>query len=260
MKTKSLDVYFVQETWLEGDAVDEVINGYHIFRHNRGKGIHNFHGVATILSLRYYAGWKDTNAKPLMITDVAGKFAGWYISINVTLKSCNRMEKQVCGKKGDKHLALTLASVYHPCTKADLEDIYARFLDTLDTLLSKLPAHNEIIMGKDVNANIGRLDDLQSSGFHSTLGPYGFSRCNSKGKALLTLYLAHHLRVMNTFFVCNVNRPGYGTWSSNQPTSTGQAESHMLDLMVWSTTHHKHVHNYQVDIDGADSNHCAVLN
>ena len=27
MKTKSLDVYFVQETWLEGDVIDKVING-----------------------------------------------------------------------------------------------------------------------------------------------------------------------------------------------------------------------------------------
>ena len=40
MKTKSLDVYFVQETWLEGDAFDKVINGYHVFRHNEGKGNH----------------------------------------------------------------------------------------------------------------------------------------------------------------------------------------------------------------------------
>jgi hypothetical protein len=50
MKTKSMDIYFVQETWLEGDAFNEVINGYHIFRHNGGKGNHNFHGVAIILS------------------------------------------------------------------------------------------------------------------------------------------------------------------------------------------------------------------
>jgi hypothetical protein len=117
MKTKSLDVYFVQETWLEGDAFDEVINGYHIFRHNRGKGNHNFHGVAIILSPRYYAGWKNAGGRPAMTSDAAGKFAGWYISINVTLKSYNRMEKQIRGKKGNKHIALTLASIYHPCTK-----------------------------------------------------------------------------------------------------------------------------------------------
>jgi hypothetical protein len=50
MKTKSLVVYFVQETWLEGDAFNEVINSYHVFRHNGGKGNHNFRGVAIILS------------------------------------------------------------------------------------------------------------------------------------------------------------------------------------------------------------------
>jgi hypothetical protein len=151
------------------------------------------------------------------------------------------MGKQVHGKKGNKHLALTLASVYHPCTKTGLEDIYACFLDTVDTLLSKLPTHNEIIMGTDVNANISRLDELQSRNFYSTLGPYGISKCNSKGKGLLTVYLAHRLRMMNTFFEGKANKPGYGTWSSNQCTSTGQAESHMLDLIVCSTMLYKHV-------------------
>jgi hypothetical protein len=193
-----------------------------------------------------------------MTTDVAGEFAGRYISINETPKSYNRMRKQVHGKKGNKHLALTLASVYHPCTKTGLEEIYACFLDTLDTLLSKLPTHNKIIMGADVSANIGRLNELQSSEFHSTLGPHGFSKHNSKGKGLLTVCLAHRLHMMNTFFEGNANGPGYGTWSSNQPTSTGQAESHMLDLIVCSTTLHKRVRNCQVAIDRADSNHRAV--
>ncbi len=193
MKTKSLDVYFVQETWLEGDAFDKVINGYHIFKHNGGKGNHNFHSIAIILSPQYYDGWKNAGARPPITTHAAGEFAGCYISINVSLKSYNKLGKQVCGKKGDKHLALTLASVYHPCTKTGLEDSYARFLNTLDTLPSKLPPNNEIIMGADVNANIGKLDELQTSKFHSTLGPYGFSKCNSKGKGLLTVYLAHCL-------------------------------------------------------------------
>ena len=76
MKTKSLDVYFVQETWLEGDAFDEVINGYHVFRHNSGKDNHNFRGVAIILSPRYHKGWKDAGARPLLTTDVNSEFAG----------------------------------------------------------------------------------------------------------------------------------------------------------------------------------------
>jgi hypothetical protein len=114
------------------------------------------------------------------------------------------------------------------------------------------------MMGADVIANIGRLDELQSSEFHSTLGQYGFPKRNSKGKGFLTVYLTHPLRVMNTFFRGKADGPGYGTWSSNRPTSTGQAESHMLDLIVCSTTLHKHVRNWQVAIGGADSDHRAV--
>jgi hypothetical protein len=34
MKLKQLDVYFVQETWLEGDVFDKIMNRYHIFRCN----------------------------------------------------------------------------------------------------------------------------------------------------------------------------------------------------------------------------------
>ncbi len=63
---------------------------------------------------------------------------------------------------------------------------------------------------------------------------------------------------MNTFFEGKANGSGYGTWSNNQPTNTGQAESHMLDLIVCSTTLHKRVQNCQVAIDGVDSNHRAV--
>ena len=100
----------------------------------------------------------------MLTTDATGEFAGRYISINIILKCCDRMGKHVRGKKGNKHLALTLASVYHPCTKTSADDIYACFLNTLDTLLSKLPADNEI-MGADVNANIGKFNGLQSSKF-----------------------------------------------------------------------------------------------
>ena len=167
-------------------------------------------------------------------------------------------EYLVFTQKGNKHLTITLASVHHPCTKTGSEDIYTRFLDTLDTLLSKLPADNEIVMGTDVNANIGKLNKLQSIEFQSTLGPHGFSKRNSKGEGLLTVYRAHRLHVMNTLYESRANGPGYGMWTSNRPTSTGLPESHMLDLIVCSTTLHKRVKNCQVTNDGADSDHRAV--
>ena len=74
-----------------------------------------------------------------MTTDAAGEFAGRYISINVILNSRDKMGKQVHGKKGDKHLAFTLASVYHPCTKTGSEELYVRFLDWIPSSANSLP-------------------------------------------------------------------------------------------------------------------------
>ena len=76
MKLKDIDVYFVQETWLEGDVFDVIINGYHFFYHNGGVGNDNFCGVAIILSPRYHEGWKATGARSPIITDATGEFAG----------------------------------------------------------------------------------------------------------------------------------------------------------------------------------------
>jgi hypothetical protein len=119
--------------------------------------------------------------------------------MNIKLASKNHGGKQVQGKQGDTQLALTLAPVYHPCTKAGDDATYLRFLDTLDTLLGLAPTKSEIIMGADINSNIGTLNDLHSTKFCAVLGPHGLSKRNKKGKNLLHVYLAHQLRVMNTF-------------------------------------------------------------
>ncbi len=44
----------------------------------------------------------------------------------------------------------------------------------------------------------------------------------------------------------------------NQPTNTGLADLHMLDVIVCSKSLHKHVLNCCSTLDGLDSNHRAV--
>ncbi len=97
MKLNQLNVYFIQETWLEGDVFDEVINGYHIFRHNGELSNHNFRGVAIILSPKYHKGWKAAGAQPPITIDATGEFAGRFISTNIKLASNDRVGKQVRG-------------------------------------------------------------------------------------------------------------------------------------------------------------------
>ncbi len=220
MKLRQLDVYFVKETWLEGDVFNEIISGYHVFCHNGKLGKHNFWGIAIILSPCYHEGWKAAEAQPPITTNANGKFAGRFISMNITLASNDRVGKQVQGKQGNKQLSLTLASVYHPCTKTGNNEMYLQFLDTLDALLSQLPAKLEIIIGANINSNIGTLDNLHSTEFCSALRPHGHPKRNKKGKNLLHVYLVHHLCLMNTFFKAKSNSLGHSTWTCNWPTSS----------------------------------------
>ena len=178
--------------------------------------------------------------------------------MNIKLASNDRFGKQEQGKQGDKQLALTLVSVYHPCTETGDDATYLCFLDTLDTLLSQAPTKSEIIMGADINSNIGTLDDLHSTKFCAALGPYGLPKRNNKGENLLHMYLAHRLRVMNTFSEARSQSPGYGTWTSNRPTNSGIADTHMHDVIVCSATLHKHIHNCCTTLNGLDSDHRAV--
>ncbi len=161
------------------------------------------------------------------------------------------------GKNETKLITLSLASIYHPCTKLGLDDIYMRFLETLDSLLNKLPT-SKLIIGADINANIGQFDNKSGVDFGLAIRPHGFPNRNPKGEGLLNVYLAHRLRVMNTFFPGKVNGPGHGTWTSTQPTSNRQADSHMLNVIVASTTLHKRIKNCFVLPDGIESDHRAV--
>jgi hypothetical protein len=86
--------------------------------------------------------------------------------------------------------------VHHPCTKSGSDDVYMRFLETLDSLLNKLPK-SEWIIGADINANIGQFDNKSAADFGLAIGPHGFPNRNPKEKAYST-YILHpsneHLR------------------------------------------------------------------
>jgi hypothetical protein len=59
-------------------------------------------------------------------------------------------------------MTLSLASIYHPCTRMGSDNVYMRFLDTLDGLLDKLPK-SELIIGAGINAKIGRFDNMSAA-------------------------------------------------------------------------------------------------
>jgi len=120
---------------------------------------------------------------------------------------------------------------------------------------------NEIIMGADVNADIGHHNTDKIADYKHVVGPNGLSKRNSKGEIILGMYLAQNLHVMNTYYLPKEKGPQrYGTWTNILPTNhlATELDTHMLDLLVCSAITHKQILNCHTTTDGAESDHQAV--
>jgi hypothetical protein len=163
MAKKQINAYFIQETWIEGGDFDTEVNGYHVFCHNRPLGSNLHHGVAMVLSPRYYAGWKTAGGKDPIVLGQEDKFVGRIIRLTIKLECRNSRGRKIRGGKQKRNsLLVSLVSAYHPCHS---NDEYSRFLDKMDSVLQKLP-RSKIVIGADINANVGDHDRHEIQGFN----------------------------------------------------------------------------------------------
>jgi hypothetical protein len=137
MTTKNLDVYFIQDTWLEGNNFNVDVGGYHVFRHN-GTLVANLHqGVVIVLSPRYYAGWQEAGGLAPVVLPPDDEFVGRFIGLTIKLECQNAQGRKVKGRgRKNTSLLVSVISAYHPC---HTKDERSRFLDSVDSLLHKLP-------------------------------------------------------------------------------------------------------------------------
>jgi hypothetical protein len=63
--------------------------------------------------------------------------------------------------------------IYYPCTKSGDDNTYLRFLDTVNTLIRKILKNSKVIIGTNINSNIGTSTDIHATDFHPALGPHG---------------------------------------------------------------------------------------
>jgi hypothetical protein len=167
----------------------------------------------------------------------------------IKLESRDKRGRTIKGKKKkETSLVLSLVSAYHSCCT---EDDHKRFLDIVDTLLSKLPP-SKIVMGADINATVGHASQEDDDTCTPALGLHGLSKHNSRVKNFLAVYMSHGLRVVNTYYPAKQD-VGHETW-----TSTLTGEQSMLDIIVCSITLHTCINNCQVILDGLNSNHRAI--
>ncbi len=84
--------------------------------------------------------------------------------------------------------------VYHPYETNN----HAKFNDLLPTLISQAPTKSLVIIGHDINCNVGTCVDQQSD-LRRTIGPFGLNNKNKKGSDLINTLLQMELKVANSF-------------------------------------------------------------
>ena len=155
MINNDIDAYLLQETLLTGDWEKE-IRGYLVIHHNHDKDKkkkkkgREKRGVAIILSPYFRKAFEKAGKPKPITTDQKGIHSGRFIGISFHFPNFDSYGKKIKG-----HLNLFLASIYHPYET----DKYQTFNSHLTSIMGRAPKRAEIILGQDINANIGVRDD-----------------------------------------------------------------------------------------------------
>jgi hypothetical protein len=245
MATRDIHVCTLQETWSKGDWERE-IRGYLVIHHNYEERDNDWsnkgrerRGVAIILSPMFKkayerAGRPTPITTPLNDADYKGRFIGVSLSFPNADSYGNRV-------KGENKFFI--GSAYHPFE----EELYDGFNDLLTSILAEVPTNTTMLIGHDINANLG----VRQPGEENTaIRRHGIASQNKKGCAAVNFFQSMNFKVMNTFY----QHDDYVTWTN--PASGSQ---HMLD--IWTTNNPKKVTDCHVwKADGIlSSDHSAVI-
>ena len=188
--------------------------------------------------------WKDVGGLDPIQTKKGGTFEGRFIGIQLKLAEFDDRGKKIKGKCQK----MFLASVYHPYDKT-----HQAFNTELNDILTRVPQDFDIIMGGDMNAQVGRREigiDEEGAEFNDVLGPFGIETRNKKGKDLLQIYQANNLRILNTYF----ESPSHVTYVSFNK----EKSKCMLDTITASKSVYKKVIYCRAVNDGIRSDHSAI--
>ena len=137
-------------------------------------------------------------------------FFGIFIGVKLRYPRIDQYKKKVRG-----NTTLFVASIYHPVDEFE----HTEFIDILSSIMSSVPKTAEFIEGYDVNANL----ETRSKMYRKTLGPWGISNRNMKGRRLIEFLSHNQLKTSNIFF----KEPSYVTWRSFNKMRF----PHMLDVI-----------------------------
>ena len=104
--------------------------------------------------------------------------------------------KMVLGRK-----IWNIFSIYAPQTgrpEQEKRDFWEKFEDRI----GQIPQSEVLLIGGDVNSHIGS----DNAGYEEVMGQYGYGTKNNEGEDVLGICLNHGLRVLNTFFMKEVEK------------------------------------------------------
>ena len=93
------------------------------------------------------------------------KFPGRMIGLTLCFPNKSNCSADNYHRKAKGVIKLFLCLIYHPHDKEEKK----YFFDELDQFITNRPMNSEILMGADINCNIG----ITSKTFSNTLGPQG---------------------------------------------------------------------------------------
>jgi exonuclease III len=188
MDEKDIDVYLIQETWLEGDLDQWMINGITFFSHgpkkqnsSRGRG-----GLAIGLSQKAMKAWVRAGKPDIRrhgLMDDTTRIMG----IDLRVPAGNSFEN------------LTIFNIYAPSTHGNELETVENFWTELEDELVKIPKNSIPIVGGDINARIGNRRSHPPSD-EKYFGPWGDARLNEAGTRVVPLMQRCDLRATSTFF------------------------------------------------------------
>ena len=138
------------------------------------------------------------------------------------MKSLNSIEKiqpRVIIATFNGNPATTIISCYSPTNMADEEDV-SIFYQELSSLVRQIPKHNIIIIGGDMNSQIGRCKDHRYA-FHST--------SNRNGQYLSDFILENQLVCLNTKY----QKKSSKLWTFTYPNGVKAQLDYMLINKKW---------------------------
>ena len=146
-------------------------------------------------------------------------------------------------KKSKGFIKLFLCSIYHPHGIAEQKEFY----DELDQFITNQTRNSEILMGADINCNVG----ITLKRFSNILRPQGINNRNIKGRELLYLYKTNNLKILLSYFK-HINYITYRSFNDKK-------SAHMLDNFLCCDQLFKRISDCKVTKFGVRIDHTAII-